>query len=327
VGLVLPWGFASDEGSADLRARTIDAGSVDAIVGFDNAEGLYPIHRGLRFLALVAGPGSAPREIRARFGVRTAAEIDELPGDDAPGDRSAFPVRLSAPLIRRIGGAALRIPDARRPEDVGWLQRLSRAFPRLGDRDGWSARFGRELNATEDRSAFGDTGLPVIDGKHIGPFRVELAQSTRRIRPDAARRLMPDQRFARARLGYRDVSGAANRFALIAAIVPANVATTHTLFCLRTPVPLEQQYFLCGLFNSSTLNAIVRLLMGGHVTTALVESLPVPRWDASGEQRRIADLGARLTSQPDDAGALDELHRAVARLYEGGEAAVDPLIS
>ena len=305
VGLVLPWGFASDEGAAALRARTIDAGAVDAMVGFDNAEGIFPIHRGLRFMALVTSPGSEPREIRARFGVRTKADIDDLPGggEDAD-DRDAFPVRLSASLLRQVGGAALRIPDVRRPDDLEWLERVSRAFPRLGDRDGWNVQFGRELNATEDRSSFGPAGMPVIDGKHIGPFSVDCTKTPHRILRTDARGLMPDLRFARARLGYRDVSGAANRLALIAAVIPADVVTTHTLFCLRTPLGVEQQFFLCALFNSSTLNAIVRMLMGGHVTTALVESLPVPLWTATPDQRRVAALGEHLTRTPADAEAL-----------------------
>jgi hypothetical protein len=315
TGLVLPWGFASDEGAATLRARAIDAGAVDAIVGFDNAEGIFPIHRGVRFLVLVASPGSEPREIRARFGVRTPAEIDDLPGEDEPGNQASFPVRLSAPVIRRVGGAALRIPDVRRVADLEWLQRISGGFPRLGDRAGWAVEFGRELNATEDRGSFGDEGLPVIDGKHIGPFSVDSDRSLNRILPDAAARLMPDRRFARPRLGYRDVSAATNRFALIAAIVPANVVTTHTLFCLRTPLSREQQLFLCGLFNSSTLNAIVRMLMGGHVTTGLVESLPVPRWAGTPEQRRVAELAGQLAKDPTDDGALRALHDAVAKMY------------
>ena len=42
------------------------------------------------------------------------------------------------------------------------------------------------------------------------------------------------------------------------------------------------------------LNAIVRMLMGGHVTTSLVESLPVPAWTGTRDQRRIAQLAWRL---------------------------------
>jgi hypothetical protein len=224
-------------------------------------------------------------------------------------------VRLSPDAIRRIGGASRRIPDVRRPASLDWLLKIALAFPRLGDRAGWAAEFGRELNVTEDRSSFGPDGLIVIDGKHIGPFAVNTAASTRRITAHRAARLLPDGRFARLRLGYRDVSGASNRFTLIAAVIPANVVTTHTLFCLRTPLPLDQQYFLCGIFNSAAVNAIVRMLMGGHVTTSLVESLPVPLWTGAPEQLRVAALAKRLAAGPGDAGSMEELNRLVDAMY------------
>ena len=315
VGLVLPWGLASDEGAASLRARLLDRGAIDSIVGFDNREGIFPIHRGLRFLVVVASPGSPPREIRARFGVRSSAEIDELPAEDEPGDRSAFPVRLSPDVIRRVGGASRRIPDVRKPKDIEWLRHIATALPPLGDPAGWGARFSRELNATEDRASFGTDGLAVIDGKHIAPFVVDATASTRRITATEARRILPDAAFTRPRLGYRDVSGAANKFTLIAALIPANIVTTHTLFCLRTPCTLEQQHFLCGLFNSSTLNAIVRMLMGGHVTTGLVENLPVPLWQGTPDQLKVAELAKHLARHSDDDAAMTALNQLVVEMY------------
>ena len=315
MGLILPWGFASDEGSRTLRARMIGGGTVDSLVGLDNAEGIFPIHRGLRFAVLVASPGAFGRDVRARFGVRRLDEIDELPGEDEAGAHSAFPVRLSPDAIRTIGGPALRIPDLRKPGDLDWLSRIFRTFPALGDPKGWAVQFGRELNATEDRGSFGQEGLPVIEGKHLHPFTVDGARSSQRITVRDAGRLLPDRRFARARLGYRDISATTNRHALIAAIVPADVVTTHTIFCLRTPLDAMQQHFLCALFNSSTLDAIVRMLMGGHLTTALVESLPAPLWTGSADQRAIAELAARLEDRPGDAEAIQELHARVAAIY------------
>ena len=119
----------------------------------------------------------------------------------------------------------------------------------------------------------------------------------------------------KARLGYRDVSGPGNRYALIAAMIPANVVTTHTLFCLRNGFTTTQQYFLCGLFNSASVNTIVRLLMGGHVTTGLVEGLPIPRWEGTPGQLRIAELAERLAGNPGDNAALTKLNESVAALY------------
>ncbi len=250
-----------------------------------------------------------------RCGVRTASEIDALPDVDAAGDASAFPLRMSRAIVTAVGGPAMRIPDARRPDDLVWFERLARSHPALGAADGWAVTFGRELNASDDRPYFGRAGLPVIEGKHIAPFAVDARAPTHRIRPEDAARRLPDRRFDRPRLAYRDVSGAANRLSLIAAVLPAGVVSTHTLFCLRTTLPAVQQHFLCGLFNSYVLNAMVRMLMGGHVTTSLVEGLPVPRWRNTPSERRIARLAERLERRPSAPGAHAALQAAVARLY------------
>ena len=296
VGLVVPWGFAVDDGAGALRSALVDAGALDTIVGFDNARGLFPIHRGLRFAMVVAAPGGARRDIHARFGVTTAEAIQEM---TAAAD-DPLPIHLSAEAVAEVGGPSRRIPDLRDDDGMAWLLAVMRAHPAIGSADGWQARFSRELNATDDRDAFGTKPgsgvLPVFDGKHISPFVVNVDQCERFIRAQTAERRLPDRRFSRPRLAYRDVSGVGNQFTLIAAVMPAGVVTTHTLFCLRNELPIEQQHFLCGVFNSAVLNRVVRLLMGSHVTTSLVEQLPAPRWEATPAQRRIASIAARLAA-------------------------------
>jgi hypothetical protein len=316
VGLVLPWGLAVDDGAAALRARLFDQATTDTIVGLDNAAGLFPIHRGLRFLVVVASPGGLTREFRARFGVRTNEEIASLAdADDGGRDGGlSYPVRLSPGLVATVGGPARRIPDVRHPDHLVFAERLAQSHPKLGAANGWNARFGRELNATGDRASFGTRGLPVIEGKHIQPFAVDVRSSSFRIERAMATERLPAEGFSRPRLAYRDVSGVANRFSLIAAVVPADVVTTHTLFCLRTSQPIERHHFLCGIFNSYVLNALVRMLMGGHLTTSLVENLPVPVWTGTPAQRRIARLARRQSGRP-HARTCALLQAAVARQY------------
>ena len=318
VGLVLPWGLAVDDGARALRTRLLERSVTDTMVGLDNAGGIFPIHRGLRFLVLVTSPGGTTREIRARFGVRTRDEIASLPDglDDGRDGRTHYPIRLSPALITGISGDARRIPDARRADDLELIERLTRQHPRLGSADGWRARFGRELNITEDRASFSAHGLPVIEGKHIQPFVVSPRAASLRIERAEADRRLPAGGFKQPRLAYRDVSGVGNRVSLIAAVIPADVVTTHTLFCLRTPLPMEQQHFLCGLLNSFVLNAVVRMLMGGHLTTTLVESLPAPAWTGSAAQRRLARLARRLSQTRRPARTAALLQAAVARAYD-----------
>jgi Eco57I restriction-modification methylase len=315
VGLVLPWGLASDDGAARLRSRLFLQSTTDTVVGLDNARVLFPIHRGLRFLVVVTSPGGETSEVRARFGVRSAAELDDLPGRDDPLGETAYPIRLTSTSLRIMGGETRRIPDARDEWSLRFLDHVTRRFPALGSPEGWSARFSRELNATDDRDRLGASGLPIVEGKHLSPFRVDLAAVGLRIERTRAAEALPDRRFERARLAYRDVSGVGNKLTLIASVIPADVVTTHTVFCLRTAAPLDQQHFLSGLFNSYVLNAVVRLLMGSHVTTGLVEGLPVPAWTASPIQRRIAKLGFRLSQSPDSPRAEAALQAAVAVLY------------
>ncbi len=192
IGLVLPWGLAVDDGAAGLRRRMFAETEVDTIVGLDNADGLFPIHRGLRFLTLITTMGKPTGEFRARFGVRTAVDLSALPTSDASilPHPEFWPIRLTPTRVAAIGGASGRIPDLRRTQDLEWLDRLLSRHPRLGA--GWGLRFGRELNATDDRKHFGRHGLPIIDGKHVQPFVVDARAVTRRLSRARAARLLPD---------------------------------------------------------------------------------------------------------------------------------------
>lgn len=309
IGLVLPWGMAVDDGATELRRAVTDAGALETVVGFDNVRGLFPIHRGMRFaIVVIRPPARDAGATRARFGVTTADEADAIPEPGAPEETATLPLRLTPEVIITLGGPTRRWLDLRQPSDLEWLTSLRR-FPALGSPEGWHVSFSRELNASDDNHLFqhrgpGQKGHLVAEGKHIGPFTFDRSGPSQVIDYKALASRMPDRRYAQDRLAYRDVSAVGNTNALVAAIIPAGIVTTHTLFCLRTPVPLEQQHFLCGLFNSAVFDRLVRLEMGSHVTTTLVENLPVPLWTGSSVQREIAavakDLANFGTSGPRD---------------------------
>jgi len=314
LGLILPWGLATDDGAARLRARLLDETALETVVGLDNAAAFFPIHRGTRFLVLVASPGGRTRETGARFGLTTAREVDDLPAHDESGGADAYPVRLTPSCLVRLSGRARRIPDVRRPAILALAERLCAELQALADPASFGCQFGRELNATEARRHFGREGLPVLEGKHLAPFQIRPGGQAF-IRRDLALRLLPDAGFERPRLAYRDVSAVSNRLSLIAAIVPAGVVTTHTVFCLRSPLPDDRQHFLCGLLNSYVLNALVRLLMGGHLTTSLVEGLPAPAWRGTHDDMEIAALAREVAATTPPASAHAELQARVAALY------------
>jgi len=317
VGLVLPGGLTSDRGSSALRKRLFSCCDVDALVAFDNQRSIFPIHRSTRFVLLTASRGGATSAIACRFGERDASAL-EMVSQDSAGGSPAFPLVLPMALVERLSPDDLSVPDVKCAHDLAILERAATLFVPLGSDTGWRARFGRELNATDDRDVFrtDGRGLPIIEGKHVSPFRANLSATARSVLERNARRRLPRAPFERARLCYRDVAGPANRTTLIAALLPAGCVSTHTLFCLKTPLDATAQHFLCAMFNSFVVNHLARLRVSTHVTTAIVEALPVPTRAQAGDRfEEIAAL-SRALSRTFDAAHGARVNAIVAGLYQ-----------
>jgi hypothetical protein len=277
---------------------------------------VFPIHRGLKFVLLAGATGCATRSIPSRSAVRSPDVLDRLPDSGDDGGAVAIP----RSLVEQLSGDQHAIPDIRTPADLAIVSRIAFSIPALGGEGGWNVPFGRELNATDDRGAFlaapaSGTQCPVVEGKHVQPFMVVLGATRFAIRRDTASRLLGAS-FTRPRLAYRDVASASNRLTLIAAILPPDVVSTHTLFCVKDAIDLEIQQFLCGIFNSFVANYLVRLRVSTHVTVAIVERLPVPRpsRDSAGF-RGLVEMSRRLSHAPDDDTASVRLQAIAARLY------------
>jgi hypothetical protein len=311
IGLVLPSGIVTDSGVAPLRRHLFDRADVESVVGLDNRGGLFPIHRSLRFVLVTGTRGRPTTAVACRFGVSRVEDLDGGPK----------PIVVTRGLLARLsGGDDLGVPEMATERDVRILEHVSAHVPWLGAPDGWHVRFGRELNASDDRGLFrpssGRTDArPVLEGKQIEPFRVALNECRYELTPGGRPTRVP----RRARLAYRDVASATNRLTLIAAVVPASAVTTHTLFCLKTPLPIEMQHVLCALLNSLVANYLVRMRVNTHVTVSLVSRLPVP-FPAPRDPLvvRLASLARTLTAGDEPVESMTEyaeLQARVARLY------------
>ena len=315
MGMLMPSGLLADHGCAALRRRLFAACEVDAVLAFDNRDALFPIHRGLRFSLITASTGGSTSELRMRSGIRSAAALDDVP------DHGNVPGSVTVPLalIRRFSGDAMAVPELEHERDRAIVARVLDLAPPLGAEHGWNVRFGRELNATDDRSHFGAAGLPVLEGKLLDPYRARTEDANTFIEPAVAARLLGARSaFERPRLGYREVASATNRLTLIAAMIPGGTVTTHTIFCLRGAGDEALHWFLCGIFNSFPANYLVRLRGGTHVPAATIHQLPVPLLGRDSDAfARIGSLARRAAS---DEAARAEIHGRSAVAYGLGEA-------
>jgi hypothetical protein len=326
LGLIVPWGLACDHGSARLRRLLLERCALDSIVSFDNSARVFPIHPGLRFMLFTATSGEKTRGVRCRFGRREMEGLERWEDDSggsqhvrehgrvsgridgtSPQSRRGTELIIAIGLLKRVSGDSYSIPDVRNELELALLDRLHGEWPALGSRDGWGVAFGRELNATDDRGlmtpapADGARGqrMPVLEGKHLQPFRVYVRQAQLVILPAVeadVRARIPG--VARARLAYREVTFPGTRLALVAAMLPAGSVSTHTLFCLKSVLDTAAQWCLCALLNSLVCNYLVRVRAGSHVTAALLHSLPTPRpLPASPMARELARLAKRLSTE------------------------------
>jgi len=312
IGLILPAGTVTDSGCAPLRRHVFDHSALDSIVGFDNRHGIFPIHRSVRFVAITATVGTPTERVRCRFGLSRPEDLEQVT-PDTPNR-----VELTRAFIARLsGGEDLAVPEIRSETDLQVIERISACVPML--QDGWKISFGRELNASDDRHRFAAFqrdagGRPVLEGKQIDSFRADVEGCRYQLRADTTVRIP-----RRPRLAYRDIASATNRVTLIAAIIPAAAVTTHTLFCLKTPLPLDGQHVLCALLNSFVANYLIRLRVNTHVTVSLVSRLRVPVLDRDSRTfRRLSTLAQTLMHSPaaaEQQPEYAELQGLVARLY------------
>jgi hypothetical protein len=316
IGLVLPSGIASDAGAAPLRRHLFDRADIDEVTGLDNREGIFPIHRSVRFVLLTCTAGRPTVQIRCRFGIANPDDLERADGA-APA-----PLVLTRRFLSRLSGDDdLGIPELATEADLRLVERLNAVVPRLSSEAGWGAHFGRELNASDDRDAFtvfagGSLARPVVEGKQVEPFRVALERSRYQLRRG---REVDGRAPRRPRLAYRDVASATNRLTLIAAVLPARAVTTHTLFCLKTQLPTDAQHVLCALLNSYVANYLVRMRVNTHVTVALVSRLPVPVVrQGDGAFERLSALAQALAdarAPVEDMEEYSELQALAAKLY------------
>jgi len=323
VGLILPSGIATDHGCAALRRHLFDQTAIDTWLGFDNRKRIFPIHRSMRFVLLSATSGGSTTALRFRCGLTDPHALDR--------EDHVETLMVSRPRLEAWNPEQLTIPEVPDATALGVITSIAGRIPALADPSGWQVRFGRELNATDDRPHFtriiGAPNaarlltrlLPIVEGKQLAPFQVDLGRSAFGVPAKVATSLLDRATtFGRDRIAYRDVAAATNKLTLIAAMLPRDTLSTHTVFCLKTPLDYRAQWCLLGLLNSLIANYLVRLQVTTHVTTALMARLPVPRPSSeSAVFQELVSLSRRLARDGIDGNpeAYSRLNSIAASLY------------
>ena len=231
VGMLMPSGFLADHGCADLR-RSCSSGATStrcSVSTTARASSPFIAACGSRSITATrrgidTGAAGTLRHA-CRRGTRRCSRHGRCARGSADSADTDPAIQLeTAGRSRNSNAARSRDPGARssRRPGAGQRRRVGRAFRPRAERDGRSAII------------LVSRGLPVLEGKDIDPFAARVEDARHFVEPTSRR--APARGRARIdspRLGYREVASSTNRLTLIAAVIPAGVVTTHTIFCLR----------------------------------------------------------------------------------------------
>jgi hypothetical protein len=92
---------------------------------FENRDGVFPIHRSVKFALLTSTKGGETLSLACRTGVRDPADLDAIATRAPPPS-----VRIAPRFLDRLSGPDLAIPELRDARDAALLDRIGAASGR-----------------------------------------------------------------------------------------------------------------------------------------------------------------------------------------------------
>ncbi|MFW6118830.1 MAG: Eco57I restriction-modification methylase domain-containing protein [Planctomycetota bacterium] len=146
-GLILPSGLYTDKGTTDLRELLLEECRWEWVFGFENRQGIFPIHRSYKFGPIVVEKGAETEAIRTAF-----MRHDVSDWEDAQDYAFEYP-REQADRFSPNTRSLLEIQTRR---DLEILEKIYDGAVLLGDdsEDGWGIEYAREFDMTNDSHLF-----------------------------------------------------------------------------------------------------------------------------------------------------------------------------
>ena len=194
--LLIPSGFQTDEGCADLRRWFITEHRLDELTSFENRGYTEIVDRKERTKQIFPDVDS-----RFKFGFFKVVKGEATPKGHAfdarfylhdPKDCFATPIRYSIEMLKRFSPSMLSVMEFRSPEGYGIASRIRGSHKLLGE---LCYQFRRELHPADDVEFYGkapgrklEEGEAVIyEGKMIHQFDAAFAARTYHASDEAVR--------------------------------------------------------------------------------------------------------------------------------------------
>ena len=291
ISMVMPSAIVNSRSATELRRRLMKMDIMSLHV-LENRKEIFPIHRAYRFALLTVRNAKGPDVFPAGFYLQSVEEAEET------GDR----LSLSKKRIMELSPKMFMIYEAKNVMELRLVEKIHSSHPRLEDAKAWSVDLGREMNMGEEKDkklVVKRGGWPVLESKdfhqHIqnysaSKYRADIRRTLKRTQTIAKFHEKSDEIHENPRLVYRSISSSTNTRTMVTCIAPQSVFTTINAYMAIPRIGMfriDSDYhrlntYLCGIFNSTTYDYIIRPKIDKAVATYQIYDTPVPE-DFTGE--------------------------------------------
>lgn len=315
LALILPAGLIRSQGTETLRRELDRAARELSISVIENRARHFAIDSRFKFLSVVArisGDNHLP------INLKVAGRTGELPAE---------PVSIARAELRAVR-SDLSIPEVKSADEWDLFARLAKDSFAVGDPAGpWRPMYRREVDMTLEKKKFKRTpdggSLPLLEGRHVSQYRWraktyqsgegraaiwrpeptgEATLTTQWFIPLNSIHPASAERSTRTRIGFCDITGQTNERSLLLARVPAGVACGNKVPTLAFAEggPDREDLFM-ALTNSLVVDWMMRRLVTTTVNFFLLNSLPLPKIDAtSATGRELVALARSISAAEGD---------------------------
>ncbi len=290
-GIVIPSGIYTDLGAKQLREMLFGETQITGLFGFENRRMIFEgVDSRFKFVVLTFEKGGQTETFPAAFMRHDVTELERFPRYGA--------LPLEVELIKQIAPDSFSIMEFKNTTDVRIAQKMQK-FPLLGEKieNTWKLVLSREFDMTNNSSLFkteqGPDCLPLYEGKMIHQFTHTWKNTLPRywVRETEGRATLLGRKadtgqklsYQDYRLGFRDIARNTDKRTLISTIIPptfhGNKVPTVKPFddCGDVLITNQQQLFLCAVWNSFTVDWLLRQKVTTTINFFYIYQLPIPR--------------------------------------------------
>lgn len=311
--MLIPSAITSSRGATGLRKYFLNKDILSLYV-FENSKKIFPIHASQRFALLtvrnsdVNDVNYSSKEFPVGFYLH---EMKSLLENATEMDKFST---LKKKAIQSISPDLFMIYETQNAKSHKIVHDMFTIHPRLEVMEGWSVDLGRELNMGEEKDRkllVKNGGWPVLDSKtfhqHLSKFaspryHADIKKTLKRTASIGKFNGKSNEIHENPRLVYRNVSGSGNTRTMVACMIPHSTFTTIGTYMAiprKGLFAIDDDYhalnaYLCGIFNSTAFDHLIRPIIDKNVETYHIYNTPVPKDFTSRTGTMISKFSALL---------------------------------